>query len=166
MKKLVLATTFLLVGIGAFAQKIGHVSALEVIASMPEKKSADTQMETLTKKYEADIKSKENALQTKFKGLQEKAKTATQEQIEQWQKEMQTEGQAIDKLRAEAYQAVEKRRGELLQPILDKAQAAIDKVAQAQGINYVLDSSREGVIIFENGGNDLTPDVKKELGIQ
>ncbi len=166
MKRLVLVTAFLFVSIGVFAQKIGHVSALEVIANMPEKKEADTQMEALTKKYEADIKAKETALQEKFKGLQEKAKTATQDQIAQWQKEMQTEGQAIEKLRVQAYQAVEKKRGELLQPILDKAQAAIDKVAKSQGINYVLDSSREGVIIFENGGNDLTAAVKNELGIQ
>ncbi len=166
MKKLVLVAAFLFVGIGVFAQKIGHVSALEVIANMPEKKEADTQMEALTKKYEADIKAKETALQEKFKGLQEKAKTATQDQITQWQKEMQTEGQAIEKLKVQAYQAVEKKRGELLQPILDKAQAAIDKVAKSQGINYVLDSSREGMIIFENGGNDLTAAVKNELGIQ
>lgn len=166
MKKLVLGSAFLLVSIGAFAQKIGHVSALEVISGMPEKKKADTQIEALTKKYEADIKSKEAALQNKFKGLQEKAKTATQDQITQWQKEMQEEGQAIEKFRAQAYQAVEKKRAELLQPILDKAQSAINKVANAQGINYVLDSSREGVIIFQNGGNNLTPSVKKELGIQ
>ncbi|MFV0531134.1 MAG: OmpH family outer membrane protein [Flavobacteriales bacterium] len=166
MKRLVLATAFLLVGIGAFAQKIGHVSALEVIAGMPEKKSADTQMEALTKKYEADIKTKETAFQNKLKSLQEKAKTATQDQVTQWQTEMQKEGQEIEKLKVQAYQAVEKKRSELLEPILNKAQAAIDKIAKAQGINYVLDSSREGVIIFENGGNDLTGAVKKELGIQ
>ena len=128
MKRLVLVTALLCVSVGAFAQKIGHVSALEVIANMPEKKSADSQMEALTKKYESDIKSKESALQAKFQGLQEKAKTATQDQITQWQKEMQTEGQAIEKLRGDAYQAVEKRRNELLKPILDKAQNAINKV--------------------------------------
>ncbi len=167
MKKLVLVTAFLFIGFGAYAQKIGHVSALEIIASMSDKKSADKQIETLTKKFEADLKAQENSLQKKFQDLQTKAQQpgATQDQLSKWQQEMQADGQNLEKKRKEAYQAVEKKRSELLEPIFKKAQSAINKVASSQGINYVIDSSRDGVILYNNGGNDLTSAVKKELGI-
>ena len=56
-----------------------------------------------------------------------------------------------------------KKQVELFQPISDKAKAAIEKVAAAQGFDYVLDSSQgSGVIVAK--GKDLLPDVKKELG--
>jgi outer membrane protein len=46
---------------------------------------------------------------------------------------------------------------------MEKAQAAIQKVARAKGIQYVLDSTTgSGVLLAD--GTDLLVDVKKELG--
>jgi outer membrane protein len=50
-----------------------------------------------------------------------------------------------------------------LKPITDKAKAAIQKVARAQGFEYVLDSTVGGGVILADG-KDLMADVKKELG--
>jgi outer membrane protein len=52
----------------------------------------------------------------------------------------------------------------LLKPITEKAKSAILKVARAQGIHYVLDSTQGGGVIMADGKN-LLDDVKKELGI-
>ena len=52
---------------------------------------------------------------------------------------------------------------DLIKPIMEKAQAAIQKVARAKGIQYVLDSTvGSGVLLAD--GVDLLADVKKELG--
>ena len=52
---------------------------------------------------------------------------------------------------------------DLLKPITEKAQAAINKVAEALGFDYVLDSTQgQGVIVAK--GTDLMEEVKKELG--
>jgi outer membrane protein len=52
---------------------------------------------------------------------------------------------------------------DLMTPLLEKARNAITKVGEAQGFNYVIDSSPNGGIILANG-KDLLADVKKELG--
>ena len=166
MKKLALVTAFLCTGLGVAAQKIGHISVAEIVAAMPAKKTADAEVEALSKKYQADIEIKMVALQKKANQYQEKAKTASPEQLKQWNQEVQKEGQAIDKMRAEAYKALDKKKQELLSPIINKVQESINKTAKAQGINYVLDSSRGGVLVYAEGGNDITPAVKKDLGIQ
>lgn len=166
MKKLALVTAILCTGLGVSAQKIGHVSVSEVIASMPAKKTADAEIEALSKKYQADIEFKMVALQKKANQYQEKARTASPEQVKQLSEELQKESQAIDKMRAEAYKALDKRKQELLNPILNKVQEAINKTAKAQGINYVLDSSAGRGLLYAEGGNDITPAVKKDLGIQ
>jgi len=50
-----------------------------------------------------------------------------------------------------------------MKPIYDEARAAIQKVAKAQGFNYVLDSMNGQGVLYADG-TDLLPAVKKELG--
>ena len=50
-----------------------------------------------------------------------------------------------------------------MRPLYDKARTAIEKVASAQGFDYVLDASQGGGVLVANGKN-IMPDVKKELG--
>ncbi len=56
-------------------------------------------------------------------------------------------------------QRLEKKREELLKPIIDKIDAAIKQVAEAKGITVVVDQM---VIIY--GGTDLTDEVVKAYG--
>ena len=46
---------------------------------------------------------------------------------------------------------------------MEKAQKAIQKVAKAKGVNYVLDATTGSGVLFAEG-IDLLADVKKELG--
>jgi outer membrane protein len=47
--------------------------------------------------------------------------------------------------------------------LYEKARAAIEKIASAQGFDYVLDASAGGSVIMAKG-KDLMADVKSELG--
>ena len=51
----------------------------------------------------------------------------------------------------------------MMKPLYDKAREAIEKVAAAQGVDYVLDSSTGGSVIKAKG-KDLMADVKSDLG--
>ena len=51
----------------------------------------------------------------------------------------------------------------MLKPLIEKARAAIQKVARAQGYDYVIDGTQGGSLILSDG-KDLIEDVKKELG--
>jgi outer membrane protein len=61
-------------------------------------------------------------------------------------------------------QDLQQKEVDLFQPILEKARTAIQKVARAQGFQYVLDAS-QGTGVILSDGKDLLADVKKELGI-
>ena len=50
-----------------------------------------------------------------------------------------------------------------MKPITEKAKNAILKVGDAQGFDYILDSSQGQGVIMANG-KDLLSDVKSELG--
>ena len=76
---------------------------------------------------------------------------------------MQGMGQRIQEFQQSASKQLQQKELELLKPIMEKAQKAIQKVAAAKGFDYVLDAT-EGSGLLVAKGTDLLADVKKELG--
>ena len=69
----------------------------------------------------------------------------------------------IQKYQDDASKSLQDKQIELQKPLTEKALAAIQKVARAKGVQYVLDSTLgSGVLLAD--GMDLLADVKKELG--
>jgi len=168
MKKIKLLITALILLIGTSslmtAQEVAHINSQELIAAMPDMKAAQSQLEKLQKTYDTEIKNMMKEFETKYKQYEGEAATKTEEENAKRAQEIQTMQNNIAAYRDEAVKKLQQKEADLLQPILDKAKQAIQKVARAQGFKYVLDSSQgSGVIMAE--GKDLLNDVKKDLGI-
>ena len=70
----------------------------------------------------------------------------------------------IQRFQENAQQSITQKRSELFQPIMDKLDAAIKKVATTGGYVYVMDKANV-LFINESISVDLTNEVKKELGM-
>ncbi|WP_299113636.1 OmpH family outer membrane protein [uncultured Winogradskyella sp.] len=141
--------------------KIAHINLGEIITSMPEYKAAQGEIEQLTKTYETEI-------QAAFKEIDDKAKQYTAEgpsQTDDENKKRKVELDGMQQSLAVFQQTAQKdimdKEAAKIKPIREKAQAAVKKVAAALGYDYVLDLSTLVVAT----GKDITPEVKKELGI-
>ncbi len=143
--------------------KIAHVNTTELVQAMPEMKTAQAEIEKLTKTYEVDIKTMATELQTKIKQYQSEVDTKTEEENTGRAQEVQQMEQSIRQFQQQAQQDLAKKEEALLKPIFEKAKAAIQKVSKAQGFQYVLDSTQGGGVLVADG-KDLMADVKKELG--
>ena len=87
----------------------------------------------------------------------------TQDINETRAQEVQQERARYEQLRQTAYQEMQKKQAEGLEPIIEKAQKAIEDVAAAKGILYVLDASvGKGLLVTK--GEDLFGAVKSKLG--
>jgi outer membrane protein len=165
LKNLILAATCIIVGnFTAQAQsKVAHINTQELVESMPEMKSAKSELEKLAKTYETDIQAMATELQNKVKQYDAESTTKTDEENSKRLQEVQSMEQSIRQYQAQAQQDLQKKEIELLKPITEKAKAAILKVGSNQGFDYVLDSSQgQGVIMAS--GKDLLVAVKTELG--
>jgi outer membrane protein len=80
------------------------------------------------------------------------------------EKELQDLQGRIDGFQTKAQQDLQAKQQELLQPIVDKAKAAIKDVAKENKYTYVLNSI-EDVVLFHETTDDLMDLVKKKLGI-
>ena len=159
-----LIALLLVLSFSTFAQsKIAHINTTELVASMPEMNDAKTELEKLAKTYETDIQTMAAELQSKVKQYDTEAAAQTDEENAKRLQEVQGMEQSIRQYQAQAQQELQKKEFDLLKPITEKAQAAINKVADAMGFDYVLDSTQGQGVIIANGA-DLMIEVKKELG--
>ncbi|AIY13156.1 OmpH family outer membrane protein [Cellulophaga baltica] len=143
--------------------KMAHINVTELMSAMPEMKAAEAELKKLEQTYGADIQSSMTSLQSKFKQYESEAPSKSDEENQKRTLELQEAQKNIQSAQQKASQELQNKQVALLGPISDKAKAAIEKVAAAQGVNYVLDSSQgSGVIVAK--GTDLLALVKKELG--
>ena len=75
---------------------------------------------------------------------------------------MQQRAQEFEQTAQQDYQ---KQQADLMKPIIDKANATIQKVAKANGFIYIFDVSTGSVAYFSDQSIDVLPLVKKELGL-
>ena len=164
--KTLLFASLLFVGATSFTtaqSKIAHINTTQLVEAMPEMKTAQAEIERLTKTYEAEIKTMATELQNKVKQYQAEVDTKTEEENTARAQEVQTMEQSIRQYQGQAQQDLQKKEADLLKPIFEKAKAAIIKVSKAQGFEYVLDSTQGGGVLVADG-KDLLADVKTELG--
>ncbi|WP_339624839.1 OmpH family outer membrane protein [uncultured Winogradskyella sp.] len=163
LKSLLLAAA-LFIGATSFVDaqsKIAHINTQSLIEAMPEFKTAQAEIDKLGKTFEATIQGSLKELETKLQQYDGEAAAQTDETNMKRMEEVEGMKQSLTQYRQEAQKKLEEQRFNLLKPITEKAKAAIEKVAAAQNIDYVLEAS--GLIIAR--GKDLIADVKAEMGI-
>jgi outer membrane protein len=73
----------------------------------------------------------------------------------------------IAQLQQTSQQQLQGKQQSLLQPIIEKAQKAVDAVAKAKGYTYVFNDTGDGtVLVVKPAADDLTAQVKTKLGIK
>ncbi len=153
---------------GAYAQslKIAHINVDQLISVMPETKAMEDEMQRYGEQLQKDMEEMQTEAQTKYQNLIANQNNWTQLRITKEQEELEAMAQRIQQYQVQAQEDFQNKQMELMRPIVEKAQNAVDAVAREKGYTYVLDSSQsKGVVIFVEKGEDILPLVKARLGI-
>ncbi|MEO5912497.1 MAG: OmpH family outer membrane protein [Pelobium sp.] len=146
-------------------QKIAHINSAELIKAMPEVVNADKALETFKASLDADGKTMYTEYQNKVQAFQTVEKTLSDALKEAKVKEIQDLQKRIEEFQQKAGDDFEKKRGELYDPILKKAEDAVKVVAKEKGYAYVFDTTQPGIVYFD-GGINIMADVKLKLGLK
>jgi outer membrane protein len=166
MKKLFLALMMLL-PMAAMAQaKFGHVNTQEIIQAMPEFATARTEIENLTKQYEADLKSMQDELQKKGEAFDKEQATLPDNIKQRRQQELQDMYQKIQQSYQDNQQALQQAQQEKMQAITTKVLDAIKQIGQAGGYVYIMEMGAGIPYISTTLSTDVTAEVKAKLGLK
>lgn len=144
--------------------KTAHIDTQKLVEAMPSMADAQNQLKKLQETYDAEINGMAKELQTKLTQYDAESADKTAEENQRRVKEVQGMQAKIQEYQQNALKDLQEKEVDLMTPLLEEARAAIQKVARAQGFQYVLDCAvGNGVILCD--GPDLLEAVKKEMGI-
>jgi len=150
------------------AQKFGHINIGNILMEMPHTLAADSLLKVYQDSLVAVGEGQANALQDDIAAFSKEYNAGNLTPVAS-----QTQQEALQKRRDEilAYEdvirgAVAKRREELLGPILERVQTAINEVGKENGYTMIFDTSVFNTILFARDTDDVSSLVKAKLGLQ
>lgn len=152
------------VAVSVQAQKFGYINSSAILAEMPDVKQADAQLEALQKQLQKKGQGMVEKFQQDYVAIQQKVERGelSPKQQEEEAKKLETAQTDIQKFEQEMVDQLQKKRSELMNPILEKVNNAIQEVAKEGSYQYIFD---EGVLLYKDPSMDITAMVKTKLGI-
>tara|TARA_Y100000589_G_C27088651_1_gene602900 strand:+ start:98 stop:595 length:498 start_codon:yes stop_codon:yes gene_type:complete len=163
MKKITLLAILGVLTLNLTAQnKFGYIDSQELLQLMPERKTAETEVQNFAKSLEAQLGSMTAEYQQSLQEYQ--ANEATYTDLVKQDKEAEIIGlqERIQTFQQNAQQSLQEKEQKVLEPIFAKARKAIEDVAKEGGYTYIFDKS-QGTILYAKDSENILGLVKKKL---
>lgn len=161
---LVLAIGF---GIAANAQtaKIAYVDSSAITEIMPERAKIEQDLQAYYIELQQELQTMATEYQAKMKDYEANAATMSNILRQSKEKEIMDLQGRIQDFQANAETAFDEKRVELLTPVIEKVQNAVNTVGKEKGYTYIFDKSVGAIVYIGTDAIDITADVKAKLGL-
>ncbi len=156
---------FVMSGVAQAQVKIAHVNSAEVLDAMPDKAKAEKNLEKYYGELQSQLETMAKEYQTKMQDYEANQATMSNLVKQSKEKEIVDLQTRIQQFQMNAESEFEAKRAELLKPMLDKIQNAINAVGKEKGYTYILDLATGAAVYVGDNAIDCTKDVKAKLGI-
>lgn len=148
----------------ATAQKFGYVNSAEILAAMPAMKAAESNLEDLRKQLQKRGQGMVENFQTDLQALQTQAQAGelTPKQQQEESAKLEKRQEEIAAFEQSMMTDLQEKRAELLKPIYDSINAAIEAVAKEGEYQFIFDQQ---VLLYGEEAADISALVKAKLGI-
>ena len=166
MKRFLFIAAAFLFAVQLNAQRVGFLDTEKILASIPEYNSAKSQLESLEKGYRTKVENEFAAIEKLYNAYQANKGTMSQVVRAQKENEIISKEEAAKKLQESYFGEngiMQKKSQELLSPIKEIVQAAIERVAKSGGYMMIVDIASQSGVIYTNSQYDLTQEVIKVL---
>ena len=151
----------------AQAQKIGYANQEALLANMPEMSEVQQKLQREAKQQQQELQKERKQLQQQMQKYQQQQSLLSDSARARRERQLRQRQQQLQKSSQQRQQQLRKRERELMQPLLEDLQSAIETVSARQDLDLVL-RSQSLLDVNENSDNvvNISPDVAQELGIQ
>ena len=142
--------------------EIGFVDPRAVLQRMPEMSAVRQRIQNLAERKQTELAERQQELQSEIELYQQKVGVISEQARQDEEQRLTQLDQEFRQLQSQAQQEIEQRRAELMAPLLQQIQEAIDTVASERGLDYVLNtttSTGDVIILY------VAPDVESEYDI-
>ena len=157
---------FVMSGVANAQVKIAHVNTADVLDAMPDKTKAEKDLEKYYNELQIQLETMAKEYQSKMQDYEANQATMSNLVKQSKEKEIIDLQTRIQQFQANAEGDFEAKRAELLAPMLEKIQNAINTVGKEKGYTYILDVATGAAVYVGTDAVDCTNDVKAKLGIK
>jgi outer membrane protein len=167
MKKIL----FVIIGVGllslpltSFSQallKIGHVNFEEIMSALPETDTAKAILDKESKEFRTAFEELTVAYNQLYEEYQKGLSSYTPITKKTKEDELLDKQKRMSEFEQNATATLQNRNAELVKPIIDKINKAIEKVATDNGFTYILDTSKGAVVFTSKDSQNITTMVIK-----
>ncbi len=169
MKKIaIIAVIMLSMSIAAAGQTTGYVNTETILAGIPEYVQVQEQLDRLKNQYELQLQNEVKLVENLYSRYQSQKSILNEIERQAKEKEIITKERAVKEKQQEIFGqdgVMATKSKELMEPIMNVVQKAVDQVAKERGCLIVLDLASLQGVIYKDPKADLTPIVLKKLGL-
>ena len=152
------------------ALRVGYTDHEAIIANMPEYLEVQRELQSAFQDKQEELQGMEADFQEKLQRYQTQQQLLSEERRAEREAELQNTAQALQEEAQQAEQQLASLEAELLGPIFERVDAAIQQIAEEKGLDLVLRTQAgpaQPIILFANTDRitDITLEVARELGI-
>ena len=150
--------------VSAQTLKLAHINMQELILSMPEYDTAQVKMQKVGQDLEKALEEMQVEYNRKLDEFSKNQTNWTDLVKQSKTDDLMSMQQRIQTFQEQAQQSYAQEQEKLMQPLVEKANKAIETVSKEQGVNLVFNDQ---ALVFKAVGTlDLLPAVKQHLGIK
>ena len=146
--------------------KLGHVNSQEILSLMPERTTIEKTINDLQGQWEKEMVKMREEYSAKITEFRDKQATMPESIKQARQSEIAELEQRISTFNQTATTDLQKKNQELFAPVIEKVRKAINEVGSENGYLYIFDLGSQSIIYQSPKSNDVTPLVKKKLGLK
>jgi outer membrane protein len=149
--------------------KIGYTDPEYILSLLPEYKQIESELRSYEKQLQNQLESKVREYRVKLKAYQEEGINLPDVVRQDKEKELISMETNIKEFEENAMNSMQRKQNQLLDPVVQKIQKAIDEVAEENGYTYIFSTSvgNNGAIILyaRNKTDDISDLVLIKLGV-
>jgi outer membrane protein len=164
-----IAILLAMVTMTAHAQKTAYVASEAILDRFPDAKSARSKLVEMQSSWMREIQRQEQEIAKQREDMETNRllwSASERREAEGKLKDLESKLAAFRVGKFGANGELDQKQAELMGPVLDKIQKAIEEVAKTQKYDYVFDKSSRGLpMLYANSSYDITAFVLKRLGV-
>jgi len=149
-------------------QKIGYVDTEYVLNQMPEYTTVKQKLDKLEQQWRSEIQEKQKEARELEREFEARELLYTEEERKRKQNAIERARTEVEQLRQKYFGPdgeLYSRQKSLMRPLQERVLKATERVATADGYDYVVDKKGETLFLYAREEHDLSDRVLRELGI-
>lgn len=170
MKRIAIIIVMLtMMGSVSFAQKLAYVDSEYVMKHIPEYNSAIKQMDDQSKQWQAEVDRQYDEIERMYQAYQKDQANLNADMRRRREDEIVNKEKAVKEFQRTKFGMdgdLFKQRENLMKPIQAKVSKAIQDVATAGQVDFIMDKRSENSFLYANPSLDKSNDVITKLGLR